>query len=295
MQMIRYDRGDNHMGGFLLTGWKTRYQAKGLLAGLVLLLAAFVQAQEWEMRVCADPNNLPFSDREEQGFENRLAEIIAEELHAELTYVWWPQHFNPTVIQDQLREGHCDLIMGVGEGFEGLLTTLAYYRSTYVFVYRADSPFEINSLDDPVLHELRLGVERLGVPPHSALVNRGLHDNVVLQYAFGPYGEPDPLAPIVEAVAKDEVDVALAWGPVGGYYAKRQPVELKVVPVMPEIEPPFYSMVYAFTIGVRRGDEALRDRLNMVLATRWDEIQDVLQEYGVPLKPLPRPRVEIGG
>jgi ABC-type amino acid transport substrate-binding protein len=188
------------------------------------------------------------------------------------------------------------MIMGVLDGQQGLLSTVAYYRSSYVFVYRVDSPFEIASLDDPVLRELDIGVQRTGIPPHEALLTRGLAGRVVLQYGEREFGgRSDPLAPLSEAIANGEVDVGLAWGPVAGYYAKRQPVELKVVPVTPEIDPPFLSMTNALTIGVRRGDEALRDRLNVALALRWDEIQEVLQEYGVPLKPLPKPMITVGG
>lgn len=252
----------------------------------MLILAGLTQghAQKWEMSVCADPSSLPFSHEDKTGFENRIAEILAEELSAKLTFVWWPQ--GATMISDKLREGDCDIIMGVPDGHKALLTTLAYYRSPYVFVYRADSPFDIQSLDDPVLHELNIGVQRTGIPPHEALLKRGLADNVVLQYGDLGVGG---LGPVIEGVANEEVDVSLAWGPVAGYYAKRQPTELKIVPVTPEIEPPFLSMVTSMTIGLRPGDEALRDRLNIALAVRWKEIQGVLREYGVPLSPLPNP------
>lgn len=255
----------------------------------VLLLAGVAQGQipTWEMAVCADPNSLPFSHQDETGFENRIAEILAEELGAELTYVWWPQ--GASMISDKLREGECDMIMGVPDGYRELLTTIAYYRSPYAFIYRADSPFDIQSLDDPVLAELDIGVHRTGIPPHEALINRGLADNVVLQYGDLGYGTNERLARIVEAVANREVDVGLAWGPVAGYYAQQQPAELKVVPVVPEIELPNLFMIMSMTIGLRPGDHALRDRLNAALTRRWDEIQEVLRDYGVPLSPLPKP------
>lgn len=253
----------------------------------LLLLTGFQLPQQWELRVCADPNALPFSHRSGAGFENRIAQILAEELGARLSFVWWPQ--GEGMIHEKLREGECDVIMGVPDGTEPLLTTIAYYRSPYVFVYRADSPFQVRSLDDPVLRAMDIGVQRSGIPPHQALVSRGLAGNVTLQYGLWG-GEPsDPLEPIIRAVANQEVDIGLAWGPVAGYYATRQSVDLKVVPVSPEFDPPFTSMVMSITIGVRRGDEALRDRLDLALARRWEQVQEVLEQFGVPRSPLPRP------
>ena len=249
----------------------------------------------WEMHVCAEPDNLPYSNEQGEGFENRIAEIIAQELRAELTYVWLPQP-RAAVRNGLLREGACDLVMGVTDGHPDFLTSLAYYQSSYVFVTREDSPFEILSLDDPVLRELTIGVRVGGGGLSSgtlALAKRNLIDN---QVGFIPdYREPNPLSPLVEAVAEGEVDVAIVWGPVAGYFATRQPVELELVPVTPAIDLPFISMVFSIAIGVRPGDEALRDELNRVLARRWDEIQSILEEYGVPLLPIPRPTVQMGG
>lgn len=260
-----------------------------LLLTVLLTSVTLVEAQAWEMSVCADPNTMPFSHRDETGFENRIADILSDELDASLNYVWWPQ--GQTMISGKLREGECDIIMGIPDGQDELLSTVAYYRSPHVFIYRADAPFEITSLNDEVLQDLRIGVQHTGIAPHEALLSRGLARNVVFQSGERGYGEQGThrLAPIVEAVANGTVDVALAWGPVGGYYAKKQDVEMKVVPVSPEIEPPFLSMVLSMTIAVRPGDDALRDRLNLALSARWTEIQDVLTEYGVPRSPLPQP------
>jgi mxaJ protein len=269
----------------------------GSICLLLFLVQGPAQAQDWEMRVCAEPNNLPYSNEQEEGFENRIAEIMAQELHAKLTYVWLPQS-RATVPNVLIREGECDMIMGITDGHPGFLTSAAYYRTSYVFVYREDSPFEIRSLDDPVLRELQIGVHAQvggsGIGPDiHALVNRGLIRN---QVGFTPdYSKPSPLSPIVEAVAEGTVDVAIVWGPVAGYFAKQQPIRLKLVPVTPEIDLPFMPMVFPISIGVRPGDEALRDELNVALARRWDEIQAILEEYGVPLLPLPKPVVEMGG
>ena len=259
----------------------------------VLLLFGSAHAQEeWELRVCADPAALPFSNRAEEGFENHIAEILADELGARLSYDWYP--FGADMIDLRLREGECDLIMGVPDGYDELLTGITYYRSPYVFVYRVDAPFKVESFDDPVLHELRIAIQNVGIPPHEALLNRGLAPNVVL-----PTGErrsipgTDPSAWVINAVSSGEVDVGIAWGPVAGYYGRQQSAELEIVPVAPAFEPPFQVMSFPMTFGVRRGDESLRDRLDLALAARWGQIQVVLREYGVPLESSPRPEVGV--
>lgn len=260
------------------------------LAAIVLVGAsALAAAPRWELRVCADPNNLPYSNRSLEGFENRIAKIIADELQAQLTYEWWPQRRG--FIGETLREGRCDVVMGVPDQFPMVLTTQPYYRSGYVFVYRADRNLTIRSLDDPVLKNLRIGVQVIGddyanSPPAHALANRGIF-NVVGYSVYGDYSSPAPLSPIMEAVVKGDVDVAIVWGPIAGYFAKRQQVPLRLVPVTPEFEPPFQPMVFSISMAVRQGDEALVKQLDQAIEKRWADIQAVLREYGVPVLPLP--------
>ena len=267
---------------------------KGLL-GAALLSGTWGAAQDapsWEMRVCSDPNNLPYSSRQEPGFENKVAEILAAELSAELTYVWYPQR--NLQVREVFREGECDIIMGMSDGNPLVLTTLPYYQSTYVFVYPENADFDIDSLDDPDLKNLTIGVqvpggESASVPPAQALANRGLAANFVGFSIFGDYSQPDPAKPIVDAVANGDVDVAVVWGPIAGYYAKRASVPLKVVPVTPQIEPPFLPMVISISVAVRQGDEDFADILDRAIVTRYDDIQAVLKEYNIPLLPVPKP------
>lgn len=263
-----------------------------LLLVCLLLLPLPGHAQEWELRVCADPNNLPYSNEQRQGFENRIAEIIADDLGAQLSYLWFPQR--QAMMREVFREGLCDLVMGVTDGHPQFLTTLSYYRSSYVFVYAADGPFEISSLDDPVLGGLKIGVHlppggSSTSPPAQALMKRGLVDSLRGYPVLDDYSQPSPLGRLVEAVARGEVDAAIVWGPIAGYFAAQQPVELELTPVTPQIELPFLGMVFSISMGLRQGDEDFRDQLHRTLARRWDEIQAVLEEYEVPLEPLPAP------
>ena len=189
-----------------------------------------------DLIVCAEASNLPFSDAQEEGFENRLAELLADELGVSLAYRW--MDFGTTLRRHALLErGDCDLVMAVSEGQQGYLTTIAYYSSTHVFVYRSDAPFEIATLDDAVLRDLRVGVQMpAGAnagPAVEALAVRELIGNAV---HFAPDPErAQPLAGIVEAVAAGEVDLAIAWGPVAGYFAAQQAEDLRIVPVEPAI------------------------------------------------------------
>lgn len=259
--------------------------AVGLLA-LSVLAAACGPRETRELRVCADPNNLPFSNQREEGFENRIAELIAREMGATVRYTWWPQRRG--FIRNTLRAGQCDVVMGIAFGYELVLTTRPYYRSSYVFLYRKDRPFEVRSFDDPILRDLTIGVQLIGddyvnTPPVHALTHRGIVGNLVGYSLFGDYSQANPPARIVDAVAAGEVDVAIVWGPLAGYFAKRQPVELLVVPVSPAVDVPFMPFVYDISIGVRREDEALKEELDAILVRKRDEIRQILEAYGVPL------------
>lgn len=280
-----------------------RHMRAGVTAaiGIVLLCCAspaLVQepAPGWEMRVCAGPDNLPYSNREREGFENRIAEILADELGAELTYVWYIQLQHS--IGYALRSGRCDMVMRVVDASAPVLTTLPYYRSSAVFVYPKDAPFEIASFDDPGLKDLVIGVPLGGghaMPPNLALARRGLLGNRELYPVLGNDSENAGLSPLVGAVTEGEVDVAVVPGPVAGYFAKRQGVPLEIVPVSPQFLPPFVSMVSSISIGLRNGDRDFARLLNRALITRWSDIQAVLKQYNVPLLPLAKPKLTLKG
>jgi ABC-type amino acid transport substrate-binding protein len=181
--------------------------------------------------------------------------------------------------------------MGVPAGYELARPTEPYYRSTYVFVSRRDRHLNLHSFDDPRLKRLRIGVHVIGddyanVPPAAALAKRHIVRNVIGYSIYGDYSQPDPPARLIDAVARGDVDVAVAWGPLAGYFARREPVPLDVVPVSPQIDLPFLPFVFDISMAVRRGDDSLRARLDAVLERRQREIQQLLESYGVPLLPL---------
>jgi mxaJ protein len=188
-----------------------------------------------------------------------------------------------------LKGGLCDVIPGIASGTEMLATTRPYYRSGYVFLTRADSGLAINSFDDPALRRLRIGVPMIGddganAPPAHALSRRGIIGNVRGYMIYGDYGSAEPSAAIVEAVARSDIDVALVWRPIAGYYAARQPVPLAFRPVTPSSDGPTLPMAFDISMGLRREDIELKGAL---IASR-PRIDAILAAYGVPRLDPPR-------
>lgn len=258
-------------------------------ACLRLLLAAAVLAAApagaRELRVCADPNNLPFSNQAGEGFENRIVAILARDLGATPSYTWWAQRRG--FIRNTLKAGLCDVIPGTPADMEMLRTTEPYYRSTYVFVSRAERGIRPQSLDDPVLRELTIGVQLIGddganSPPAHALARRGMVRNLRGFMVYGDYGQPNPPARILDAVAEGRLDLAAVWGPLAGWYARHQPVPLTLTPVQPQSDGPQLPMVFAISMGVRKEDKALAEELDAALARNRGAIDAVLEDYGVP-------------
>jgi mxaJ protein len=267
---------------------KRRTQIGALGVAVMFAAAGLALAQQAEdngFRVCADPNNLPFSARDGGGFENKIAALIAADLGTEVSYAWRPQR--RAFIRKTLKAGACDVIMGVPTALEMLATTWPYYRSTYVFIYRADRGYgALTSIRDPRLKNLSIGVQLIGddgynTPPAHALSEQGIIANLVGYTVYGDYGEPNPPARIIDAVANGTVDVAAVWGPLAGYFARRAPVPLTVAPITDTTGFKPLRFSYDIAVGVRKGD-ARRGRIDDALARHRVEIARLLDDYGVP-------------
>ncbi|MFO1341245.1 MAG: quinoprotein dehydrogenase-associated putative ABC transporter substrate-binding protein [Burkholderiaceae bacterium] len=249
-----------------------------------------------ELAVCADPANMPFSNERREGFENRIAQLVADDLHAELRYAWNLQR--RSFLRRTLGAGACDLVLGAPTGLQGLVTTRPYYRSTYVFVsLRSRGLGQVQSFDDPALGKLRIGLHALGAegantPPAMALGRRGLGANVRGYPMWGEDSVEDAPGQLIDAVDKGEVDIAVVWGPFAGYYAQRHPGRLALVPAEPDGGEPALPVAYELAMGVRRGDTALRDEVQAVLDRRQAQIQSILKDYGVPLLPVVAARAD---
>ncbi len=256
-----------------------------LLAAILGLRTLARRPSPVALRVCADPNNLPFSNAAGEGFENRIARLIGDELHEPVRYTWWAQRRG--FARNTLNANDCDLVMGTAAGVEMLATTRPYYRSTYVFVTRRDRALNVRSFDDPRLKTLKVGVQLVGddgvnTPPVHALANRGVRGNLVGYTVYGDYRQANPASRIIDAVAHGDVDVAIVWGPLAGYFAKRAPVPLDVVPVSPKLDLPYLPFVFDIAMGVRRGDTTFKSRIEGVIERRKSSIDSILAAYGVP-------------
>lgn len=257
--------------------------------GLVLLVVLTAQAQaaaQTELRVCADPDNLPFSNRKQQGFENKIAALLASRLHAKLSYTW--QRQKNGFIRQTLGAERCDVVMGVPYGYERVLTTKPYYWSGYVFVTARDRHLSIASFDDPQLRQLKIGLHGIGndgssSPPASSLGLRGITENLVGYSMWGDGTQKNPQAQVIDAVAKGDVDVAIVWGPIAGYYAKRYGNDLELAMVPHDAQLPDMPFDFQISLGVRKTDQAFAEKLETILEQQRGKIRDILTDYNIPL------------
>jgi len=244
--------------------------------------AATDSADDKVLRVCADPDNLPSSSKSGEGFDNKIAALLAKELGDSLAYVWWPQRRG--FIRNTLRARECDLVLGLPVGYDPVLSTKPYYRSTYYLVYPEERKLGLTSLDDSALKRLRIGVNLIGddyahTPPVHALLARGISANVTGFSTF--YGEEHHPGEIITALERGDIDVAIAWGPVAGYFAKRAKIPLTLVP-LPDDKTSGLPFVFDIGIGVRRSDRDLKARLDEIVARLRPAIAGILDEYHVP-------------
>jgi quinoprotein dehydrogenase-associated probable ABC transporter substrate-binding protein len=240
------------------------------------------------LRVCGDPDNLPFSNEKQEGFENKIAALLAREMGDSLAYTWWPHRRG--FIRNTLRAKDCDLIVGVPEGYDPVLPTKPYYRSAYFFAWRTDRNIRVTSLDDPALRQLKVGVNLIGddyqhTPPAMALAQRGIVSNV---RGYMTYYDPD-FRPedIIKGLASGDIDVALVWGPLAGYFGKRLGVPLTLVQLPDSDVATGQPFVFDVAMGVRRSDKAFRAQLDQVLDRLRPAIQAILRDYNVPMVAAP--------
>jgi mxaJ protein len=244
---------------------------------MILLVCALSAFARESLKVCADPDNLPFSNRAQQGFDNKIAKLLAGDLDRNVEFVW--QRAGRGFVREHLDKGVCDVLVGVPQQFRPVLTTAPYYSSSYVFVTRKDQP-EIASFDDPRLKSMKIGVQVLEddyTPAARALSRRGLTPNIVAFEAVG-----DQAQDIVSAVARKKVDVAVVWGPLAGYYAARQRTPLRLSAVEPALDPPMLPFRFSMSVGVQKKNTELRDALQKVLERDHAKIEAILRAYAVP-------------
>jgi mxaJ protein len=250
------------------------------LSGVILALTFFnlpCFSAAAPLKVCADPDNLPYSNRAAAGYENKIAELLARDLRRPLQYRW--ARLGRGFVREYLNQHECDLLIEVPAGYGQVLTTPPYFASSYVFVSRESRKLEVTSFDDPELRNLRIGVQTVGddyTPPAHALARRGLIGNTV---AFNGKRQGD--GAIVHAVATGSIDLAVVWGPVAGYYSRKERIRLHLN-MSPAFDSPSLPFRFAICMGVRKGDRKLHDQVAAFLIERRSAINAVLRTYGVP-------------
>jgi quinoprotein dehydrogenase-associated probable ABC transporter substrate-binding protein len=253
--------------------------AVGLIGGD---LAALAQTGEivdrTELRVCADPSNLPFSNERGEGFENRIAQLVADELRVPVSYTWFPQIVG--FVRNTLRVRRCDLVMGTVAGDDIMQTTNPYYYSTYVMVVRSDRASGFSGIDDPGLRTMRIGVVG-GTPPTDLLVRHALMENAKFYALTVDTRYESPAHELVQDVANGALDVGLVWGPIAGYYIRQDALPLRMEVLHGEPGAP--RMDYRIAMGVRANEPEWRRRINSIIVKRQRDITAILREFGVPL------------
>jgi mxaJ protein len=239
------------------------------------------------LRVCADPDNMPLSNQKGEGYEQKIAELIAKEWNSKIEYAWWPVRRG--FFSRALNGRYCDVAIEAPAGLDMAGVTKPYFRSGYFFVTRKDSGLDISSLADPRLKKLKIGVNLLNsdaenTPPAMALSRYGVVGNLSGYSTF--YTDSVRPEDIINAVANKEIDVAIVWGPLAGYFAQRSKVPLQLRPLVERDSLSDFPFRFNIAMGVRRRDRALRDSLQVVLDRKAPEIQAILKQYGIPVFPV---------
>lgn len=235
--------------------------------------------------ICADPTNLPYSNQAGEGFENRIAQVLAADLQKDLQYFWFAEHRN--FLRRTLSAGACDVVVSVPVALSGLATTRSYFTSTYVAVMRADDKRRFSSFDDAWLEDARIGLQLVGAegvttPPAIAIAKRGFNEHITAFPMWAEDGGANPQGQIIDAVADGRIDIAFVWGPFAGYFAKKYEPRLVVEPIMSDPQSPELVFVFPMALGVRKDETVLRARLQEALDRNSEKIGAILRDAGVP-------------
>jgi quinoprotein dehydrogenase-associated probable ABC transporter substrate-binding protein len=254
------------------------FSAFAVLAGGPVAAQTSDTVDRSELKVCADPSNLPFSDEKKEGFENKIAELMGGELGLKVDYAWFPQVIG--FVRNTLRAHLCDLVMGTVAGDEIMQTTNPYYFTTYMMFYRSDKDLAVEGVQDARLTGLRLGVVA-GTPPADLLVRHDLMSHTKPYALTVDTRAESPTHQMVQDVIDGTIDVGFLWGPIAGYFRKHDNLPLSLVPL--KDEPGAARMEYHIAMGIRAHEPEWRRRINAAILKRQSDMTAILRDYGVPL------------
>ncbi len=259
--------------------------AAALSGAASLLLAHPAAAQQspdlvsqTELRVCADPHDLPFSNQQQEGYENKIASLVAKDLNLTLSYTWFPD--SQGFVRATLMQHRCDVIIGTVAGVEDMATTDSYYHTGYVMVTRLSDNIATDKVSDWHIAARRFGIVA-ATPPTDLIVQHNLMDQTAIYDLMVDTRVRQPAHQLVQDVASGRVDIGLVWGPIAGYYAKTDNDKLRITFLDPEDSK--VRLDYHIAMGVRPGDIEFRRKLNKVIASEQPAILKILRDYGVPL------------
>jgi quinoprotein dehydrogenase-associated probable ABC transporter substrate-binding protein len=231
------------------------------------------------LRVCADPHNLPFSTEKGEGFENKVAELLANKLGRGLAYAWYPQATG--FVRNTLAAHRCDVIMGAPQGDDLVQVTNPYYRTAYALVFKPGSGLDgVDTLEDPRLKGKHIGIVA-GTPPGNNMAVNGLMANAKPYPLVVDTRVDSSAAAMTHDLESGEIDAGVLWGPMAGYYARQASVPMTVVPLVKETTGP--RLAYRIAMGVRFADQDWKRLLNRLIAENQPAINKVLLSFGVPL------------
>jgi quinoprotein dehydrogenase-associated probable ABC transporter substrate-binding protein len=241
------------------------------------------------LAVCADPSNLPYSNDRQEGFENRIARLLATDLHADLRYTWYREH--SSFFRRTLLAGVCDVVISVPASLPNVAVTRPYFTSSYVAVTRARDGRHFVTFDDPWLRDARIGVQQVGAegyttPPAMSLTARGIDEHLVFYPMWAADDVSNPQGKIIDAVADGSIDVALVWGPFAGYFAKAHPGALRIEPITGDTKRPDAKFAFPMAAAVRKADTGLRDVLQAAIDRHQTEIAAIVADYAIPTAPV---------
>jgi quinoprotein dehydrogenase-associated probable ABC transporter substrate-binding protein len=263
-------------------------------AALLTLAASSAVAQSspdmvshTDLRVCADPSDLPFSNDKGEGFENKIAELLGRELGEKVEYTYFPD--SQGFIRATLGRNKCDVIIGTVAGSGDVATTDAYYHTAYMMATRSADNYATDKVSDWHIAGKRFGLIA-STPPTDLIVQHNLMDQAAIYQLMVDTRINQPSHDMIKDLVAGKVDVGLLWGPIVGYYTKHDHLPLKLVFLNPEDSK--VRLDYHIAMGVRGSDVEFRRRLNKVIAKDQPQITKILQDYGVPLldeqnKPIP--------
>lgn len=229
------------------------------------------------LRVCADPSNLPFSNDKGEGFENKIAELLAAKLHVPLKYIWYPNTVG--FLRNTLRARRCDLVMGIVTGAEMVQSTNPYYRSTYVMVTRSADGIAAETIEALRSKDLRIGLTA-GAPPADIVAKSGLASRVRPYDLMVDTRYRSPGKDMIQDLIDDKIDVALLWGPIAGYFAAPHGGQLTITPLTRETATT--RMEFYITMAVRPGENNWKNEINTLIRENQKEINAILRSYHVP-------------